>query len=450
MVNFNKLTVGYFALGDLNDFPAKIVNEIWDSGYSELASLSETLIKYPKLLNSFEEVNKAINFVNEKKPDIIVINLCSWVQAGIALRFFRETSQVLKILWCFGDRVETLPVTALLELTSTLSKFKNKFIHLVGNQKNPITIKRLKSILNVVSTIKHLKISKLGFIGYNCPGMVDATPDELALRRCTGAELVHLDLFEVFNEFKNVRDEECNSIVEQLKKDIGNIEVSNIHLISSIKLYVVLRKIVNKYDLSTITIRCWPELKGNTEGINATPCYALSRLTSEGIMGVCESDIASSVTMFILKSLSNNFPVVLDYNTIDMEKNHFTFWHCGAHAIELAEKLDSISIKYPSSGGLQETKAGMALEFSIKEGEATFAKITREFDKMLISKAQFITPSNSFRGGIGEANWETDVYEFLDKIIEEGFEHHICAVHGDLKYELKLICDLLNLRKVLF
>lgn len=448
MVNFSELKVGYFATGDLNSVPANIVNEIWDLGYSELASLGVNLIKYPKLLSSFEEVEKAISFVNEKKLDVIIINLCSWLQAGIPLRFIRETGQALKIVWSFGDRTEVLPLTALLEATSSLTKFKNKFIHLVGNQKNPKTIKRLKSILNVALTIKHLKTLKLGFIGYNCPGMVDATPDELAFRRCTGAELVHLDLFEVFSEFKNVTDEECNSIVEQLKKNVGKIEIPNIHLISSVKLYIVLRKIVNKYDLSAITIRCWPELKGNTEGINATPCYALSRLTSEGILGICESDIASSVTMFILKSLSNNFPVVLDYNTVDIEKNNFTFWHCGAHAIELAEKLSSISVKYPSEGGLQETKAGMALEFSIKKGEATFAKITREFDKMLVSKAQFVTPSNKFRGGIGEANWESDVNNFLDKVITEGFEHHICAVHGDFLYELNLICDLLNLREI--
>ena len=230
MVNFNELTVGYFATGDLNSVPANVVNEIWNLGYSELKSLGVNLIKYPELLNSFEEADKAISFVNEKKIDVIIINLCSWLQAGIPLKFIRETDQVLKIVWSFGDRTEVLPLTALLEVTSSLTKFKNKFIHLVGNQKNTTTIKKLKSILNVALTIKHLKKLKLGFIGYNCPGMVDATPDELAFRRCTGAELVHLDLYEVFSEFKNVGDEEANQIVNQLKKNIKNIEVSNSYI----------------------------------------------------------------------------------------------------------------------------------------------------------------------------------------------------------------------------
>jgi len=272
ILSSNKLKVGYFALGNPNSVPAKIVNEIWDLGYSELTDLGVNIIKYPQLLKSTEEVNKAIDFVDDNKIDVIIINQCGWVPADTTLKFVRDTDPCQKILWTFGYHTETLPITGLLESTSTLSKFKNIFFHILGSLKKSENDKKLNSILQAILTIKHLKKSKFGLIGYNCPGMVDATPDELAFRRCTGAELVHLDLYEVFSEFKNVKDEDCYQITDQLKNIIKNIEVPDIDLISSVKLYVVIKKIVEKYGLSGLTIRCWPELKGNNEGIHATPC----------------------------------------------------------------------------------------------------------------------------------------------------------------------------------
>ncbi len=93
-------------------------------------------------------------------------------------------------------------------------------------------------------------------------------------------------------------------------------------------------------------------------------------------------------------------------------------------------------------GGIVEWGDGCALKFSTREGKATLAKLTREYDKMSITTGIFVKPSPLMRGGIGEMVINTEARSYLNRIIEEGFEHHVCAVHSDLKAELLKFCKL--------
>jgi hypothetical protein len=125
--------------------------------------------------------------------------------------------------------------------------------------------------------------------------------------------------------------------------------------------------------------------------------------------------------------------------------NTLTFWHCGAHASDIIVDMRNITLRHPSEGGLNEVKEGLALECSLPEGAATLAKVSRECNKMIIAGTRFIKPVRGFRGGIAEGIMDNGAKKFVETVVKEGIEHHICAVYKDIKKDLVLIAKLLDI-----
>ena len=69
---------------------------------------------------------------------------------------------------------------------------------------------------------------------------------------------------------------------------------------------------------------------------------------------------------------------------------------------------------------------------------------------MSIALGEFVKPSYTMRDGIGEAVMDTNARDYLERIIEEGFEHHVCAAHGDTKSRLLKICKLAEVKPFSF
>ncbi len=442
----NEPVIGYAAIGNTKAFPEDSVKRVRSQGLKLLKTLTTKVVEIPSFIGSFDDVHRGVKQANDAQVEILVVNICTWVDAGVTIRFLRELRNRNILLWSFAAGPELLPLTALMEVTSNITKLGYKFLPLLGPPDAPGTREKLKSQLNVVSSILQVSNARVGLIGYNSPGMVDSTPDEISLRKCFGTELVHLDLSEVLGYFEKTDASEAESTAEGLVESVGGCEVSREEVRSSAKLYLALKETTSKHRLSAFAIRCWPELKGNLSGLRATPCYALSRLTDEGIIGACEADISSAVTMLLMKRLSGKLPVVLDFNTLNESRNSLTFWHCGAHATSLVKDMKDITLRHPSEGGQKEVKDGMALECSLPAGAATLAKINREYSKILVCPIQFTKPSKEFRGGIAEGILEKPAIGFIKAAITEGMEHHVCAVYENIERELRLAGKLLDMK----
>ena len=414
------LLLGYCSLGNEKAFPEEIINEVRIKTLSAVESFNIPIIHFNGLISTYKDADKA---GASELPWTV------WES----------------ILWTSGKNVELLPLTALIEITSSASKLGIDFECVIGNPEDQMVLKDIERYLTVIQSVNYLKRARIALIGYCSPGMVDVTPDEIAMRRCIGAELMHLDLSELLTEFQRTDNTKTQKEFIFLKSASAESHVEDIDIEASVKLHQALKAIVNRYCLSAVAIRCWPELKSNLLGLRGTPCYALSELSNEGIIGVCEADLSSSITMLLLSKIAKSVPVVLDFNTVDYANNSLTFWHCGAHATALAGGMNNVSLRHPSEGGMKEVTSGMALEFSLPSGKGTFAKISREYDKILITKADFVTPKIKFRGGIAQAVWAKNVRDLLSLVVNRGFEHHICAVYGVFDKELKLAAKLLKL-----
>lgn len=438
---------GYCAVGGpiLGLAPAESLRR---EGSAMLQRIDGEKVEYPSLIGDFDGCASAGRFFRNRQVNAVVINFAGWLGGGEVLRLARELENIPLVLWGSG-KGPTLTLTCLMEATSDLTKTGRAFFTAIGDPARNETTADIERTLRAIDAFQFLRQANVGYIGYACPGMVDVSPDELSLRRKIGCELFHLDLFELIQEFqKTAGGEEAGRLAEELKKSGAEIRVGEEGILDSARMYLALRNIAERYRLHAFAIRCWPELRDVSPNLHVTPCYALSRLADEGVVGACEADVSAAVTMLLLRKLTGKAPSVLDYSSINEDRNSLGFWHCGPHAASLAESSKNIKVSTPPIGGVEEWGGGCALEFSIKGGKATFAKLSREYGSMSIASGTFVRPEPEIRGGIGEAVMETDAHSYLERLMQLGFEHHVCAVHQDVRAELGRFCKLAQIEAV--
>jgi L-fucose isomerase-like protein len=441
--------IGYCAVGNPIGYPKEILDKIRSEGAATLRMKGPKIVEFPGFLTTASDAISAVQLFKKEMVDIVVFNFASWGEGGSVLRVVRLLGPTPIILWAFGNYYENLTLTGMLEATSNLTKTGSMFSYVFGPPSRPATQSDLFRSVDALCLINELQCSNFGLVGLNCPGMVDSTTDEISLRRRIGCELVHLDLSEVFSTCKEISDREVVGHAANLKSWASSIGTGEKDIFESVRLYYALKKIVNKYHLAGFTIRCWPELKGNLSGYQMTPCYGMAKLADEGVVAACEADVSGTITMFMLQELSRKPAVCLDYNTVNFDRNTITLWHCGSNALSLAGEGATTYLGKPSEGGARETGSGMGVEFSLADGDATVAKLTREYDRMLIACAKIVPPMPRFRGGIAEVAFDEPVVSFLSRAVEEGFEHHICVAYGDVSHELQEVCKRMQITPIM-
>jgi L-fucose isomerase-like protein len=90
------------------------------------------------------------------------------------------------------------------------------------------------------------------------------------------------------------------------------------------------------------------------------------------------------------------------------------------------------------------TGTGATLEFPFREGAVTLAKLLRPANgklRLFAARGVAIAPGVETRGSVAEVRPHPSAAAFLEKMMEEGVEHHVALVHGTWTRELRQFCD---------
>jgi L-fucose isomerase-like protein len=286
---------------------------------------------------------------------------------------------------------------------------------------------------------------RIGMFGYRPPGFYACTFNELELRNKLGPEIIHIDLSDILVETERIPHQEVQAVIKDLNNRFKIEGPPQEDLINTSKLYLSVRKIIEKERLSCTAIKCWPELK---DYHNMGACFTLSRLNDEGIMSACEADIHGVITMFILHTLTGKTIYFTDILSTNDEKNTFLMWHCGSGPTTLAEDPSKVKVCNFSIEGLGR---GITTEFPIKPGYVTIARLStlKNNYRMFISGGEALKTKMVMRGNPLEIKLDNNMWEVLGKITAEGIEHHYAIVHEDVKEELVDLCKRLKIETIL-
>ena len=94
---------------------------------------------------------------------------------------------------------------------------------------------------------------------------------------------------------------------------------------------------------------------------------------------------------------------------------------------------------------------GVTLEFPLKPGRVTITRITRPVNgksRILIAGGEVLRLSPKERGNPAKIKLDDPLERFLDALVKGGVEHHLIMAYGDIRKELFLLSEVLDLEPI--
>ena len=444
-MNFENIRLGLAILSEsyVKEEDLKQINNSFSDLFS---SLNLKLFRYSEVINCREESKKTGKFFKENGVDAILIYLATYSQDNLAIDIVYSSNCEI-VLWG-KEELLNYPVPdiaaycGMTQIGGLLQKFDKKLVLIDGKISDLSNQEKLKKFLKVISIKKMLADSNLGLIGSRSDGMLENAFNELELRKQVGPEVINISLLSFFNDFNQIKESSINKAADYLfkGKDISRINKETIS--GSVRIYLALKEIISKYGISALAIRCWPELKENNI---CSPCFALSKLYDEGIATACEADVNALVTMLIGERLSSDASFLSDLLKIDDINNYAYYYHCGCASTKLCNNL--LDIKYSEHPFDAVWKPGVIVEFPLKEGPVTFARMGERNGKFQIVAytGRAVKTDMFVAGNVLLAVLDKKPSYVVEKLVEYGTEHHQITFYGNHLNELRKLTDFLGI-----
>ncbi len=187
-------------------------------------------------------------------------------------------------------------------------------------------IQEIKRIGLIHITRKKLSVSKIGVIGKPSDWLIRSSEINFAdVKRNWGIDIKEVELAEIKDLYNNVNEEKVEAIGNKIIKNATKIHnITKQDVLKASRIYFVLKKIIKKYQLSGITLRCFDLVNE----LGTTGCLALSLLNNEGIIAACEGDIPATFTMLLTYYLTKQLSFMVNPYEISRAKNQVKFAHC--------------------------------------------------------------------------------------------------------------------------
>jgi L-fucose isomerase-like protein len=311
----------------------------------------------------------------------------------------------------------------------TLTEFEHPYTVVQGATDDPILQNNLNTHLKAAVALKALKGSRLGLIGFRAPGFYPCVFDEILLRKQFGIGLDHIALSDVTAALENVAPKSAPHDSFPTIEG-GSLPPESVTMME--RYYAALTTVLERGNHSVFAIKDWPEIMGLDDPGGIWP--ALGWLLDDGFLLAPEGDVNSAVTMLVLQKISSHIPFFTDVSVLDAAQSTFLLWHYGG-APSLASDPNEIRFG----------EEGREVQFTLKPGPVTLAKIGfhRGAFRILAFSAEVLPEKVTLRrAGAKIRTTNTPADEIMQHILDNGWEHHYCVIHGDILAELKVFARL--------
>ena len=377
-------------------------------------------------INTFLADEDLVILENAKDPLFDIILIGSGGTEGLFVKRLEEFKEPLVIL--STSRNNSLP--AALEIKTYLEN-KNKLCFLLSGEEKHIA-SMLKHIATIIYAYNNLKDNKLGVIGGASSWLI-ASPIEPKL---------------IYQNYKinvvKIKMSELDELIDETEKemlDSKDIPHSN-ELINKYKdkevihqalvIYVALKKLVRKYELKGLTIRCFDLLKKYKN----TACLALALLNEEGITAGCEGDIFALLTMHMVHALTGRSAFMANPSKFNYEDHTLLLAHC------------TVPLNMTSSYSLDthfESGLGIGVRGEMPEGRITVCKIAPDYtlDNCVCMPASIKDNPNL------PGYCRTQILVSLDEdglleLLKASFGNHLVVSYGDVYQDFFPLLSLLR------
>lgn len=425
--------IGFFGLTQKTFQSSK--EKVYQESVNSLLKLAKkidfTLISAPNLIEDKETLIEFLSKLEKDKVNAIIVQTTTFFSGFLGEEISKISLPL--IIWALPEpeldnNLKWNSLCALNLLSSIIKKYnpKLKFRWIYSK---PESIDDLEKILIALKNVELLRNLKIGHIVGNAPGFVNLEVSSHILKDKFGIEVVNYEnISYVLKVSESISKKEINELKEKIKKRcLLNIDESLLE--KSISIALAYLKISEKDKISAFASRCWPDYP---QTLSLFPCFSFA-LAGEKIPISCEGDILSSLSMVMLKNLSQKPVVVLDL--VYFDNKNMVFWHCGNAPISLAKKevILDFHFNHPDKGVIVDSR--------LKEGEVTVFSFNQELKNSIVFSGKAYYPfKTKFRGTfLIIVDLPVEPRRIFEVILEEGFPHHFTIVHGSYEELIKEI-----------
>ena len=288
------------------------------------------------------------------------------------------------------------------------------------------------SFFRVIHALEQVNLSRIGIIGE--PSHWLLTSDGLNGFGSFQTKLEKIPIRELLENFENIKDAETKRKLESIRKTYGKISVSDKSLSDSIKAYLAIKRIIEKYRLNAITIKCFDLLEHGF-----TACMAMSFLNDEGLTAGCEGDLHAVFSMIAGQHLGAGPVWMANPSSIDPEENTLTLAHCTI-ASNMLDNLQQADLTTH-----MESDISTAISGPLKKQEVTVFRSGGRFEEICAIKG-LIIDTNMNNQQLCRTQAVIKSESPVSKWLEQTPGNHQVLVYGDIRPLLKSFCEFTGLK----
>jgi len=387
--------------------------------------------------------------------DAVVLFSGTWVWAAHlvgAIRDYAATGKAV-LLWTHPGSQGWRPVGGLVMHGGLLEiGVPHKFVY--GAADDQDTVNRIVSYARAAHLKNFLNMSTLGAFGGRGMGQTCGVADPSQWMRMFGIDIDSRDTTELIRAAEKISAKELGNLRPRLKKLFGAAPENNLVNERSLRLYLALKKMVEKEKFDFYTIQSFP---GLGDDYTAT-CFVQSMMLEDGYGTSTLGDFNTALTVLLLTKLSKQRVYYGDLQHIDKKQKEIKIIGDGACPPSLASKLGPAGFSehgIPTEG----EAGGLSVKLICKVGEGVLARLGRvngEFQMVITRVTIFEPPKDKVTKRLEECGipfWPhgfITVHGDIEALLQNWTNEYACLGYGaDLYPALVDFCELTGIKAIL-
>jgi len=200
-------------------------------------------------------------------------------------------------------------------------------------------------------------------------------------------------------------------------------------LVNSAAMYLGMRKLLTDYQAMGITINCLGGFYGGH--LHAYPCLGFHELNNQGLVGACEADVRSAVTMMTFSLMTGGRPGYISDPVIDAGRRQIIYAHCVASNRVFGPKGPANPVEILTHS---EDRQGASVRSIMPAGYMT-TSLEMEAARKQILMHQAVAVGNSFDDRACRTKLVAEPVGDLEKLFTmwDVWGWHRVTFYGDLK-----------------
>ena len=290
--------------------------------------------------------------------------------------------------------------------------------------------------------LEQLRQTKLLVVGGGWGGGLGGDKFREVAAEVVGVKLIPIEFEELAGAYADADRDAAVAFADRWIDMADEVEVQRAAVEKSGALYVAMKGLIEKHGASGISVNCLGGFYGGH--LEAYPCLGFSQLNNDGMVGGCEADQMSALTMATMGALTGR-PGYISDPVIDTSRNVIIYAHCVAMTKPFGPEGAANGYRILTHS---EDRKGASIRSMLPEGYMTTTLEINPAPRQVIMH-QAKTVGNNMSDMACRTKLEALVKGDIEKLTENWREDwHRVTFYGDLKDQVIELCDRLSLKLV--